>query len=67
MEIYSLLISSPGQVEEHLKYLTEVSRGWVSTVVVRSKKYIKLDKTVDVNQVLKKLRDQKNLLEVTQS
>lgn len=67
MEIYSLLISSLGQVEEHLKYLTEVSRGWVSTVVVRSKKYIKLDKTVDVNQVLKKLRDQKNLLEVTQS
>lgn len=56
---------SPDRVEEHLTYLTEVSEGWISTVAVRNKKYVKLDRKRDVNNILTMLSNKKKLLEVS--
>ncbi|XP_068725235.1 DNA replication factor Cdt1-like [Montipora capricornis] len=46
---------SPVQVEEHIRFMSQLLPEWISVLMVRKCSYIKINKTADVNNVINKL------------
>lgn len=40
------------RVEEHLHYLCQIVPSWVSLVMIRKRKYVKIDRRSDIKDVL---------------
>ena len=43
------------QVEEHLRFMSQLVPEWISVLTVRKCAYVKINKTADVNNVINKL------------
>ena len=43
------------QVEEHIRFMSQLVPEWISVLTVRKCVYIKINKTADVNNVINKL------------
>ncbi|XP_029186507.2 DNA replication factor Cdt1-like isoform X1 [Acropora millepora] len=46
---------SPVQVEEHIRFMSQLLPEWISVLMVRKCAYIKINKAADVNNVINKL------------
>jgi len=53
-ESYKTSLSSV-QVEEHIRFMSQLVPEWISVLTVRKCAYIKINKTADVNNVINKL------------
>ena len=50
-----LLLHSVVQVEEHIRFMSQLVPEWISVLTVRKCAYVKINKTADVNNVINKL------------
>ena len=65
MELELLVIPipiPPDRVEEHLSYLCELVPEWAACHVIRKRKYLKINKTMDLKLVAKQLETAKERL-----
>ena len=53
--IIKLLLHSVVQVEEHIRFMSQLVPEWISVLTVRKCAYVKINKTADVNNVINKL------------
>jgi len=50
-----------------MQYLVKAGISWIQIVAIKNKKYVKVDKSADVNRILKKIEDLKKKLYVSDS
>ena len=58
----SCTVSILEHIEDHLTYLIEVTKGWVTTLTIKKQRYLKIRKEVDVKAIFKILKEKQSVL-----